>query len=1065
MTGLYQNPYEMRLYLPMLASIIQNMPDDNHIPLPSIELRLAAAGVQDLPQAGRNLELLRSSLGPDAFEEQIPKVLASLGAAADPDLAINHLERLVSNPDDASLFLSLCAKSPSALPELLTLFGASRFLSLFFIAHAHDMLVLLSDPAYLTVREGKDRMAHDLDALLPPACGEQDLLRTLRIFRRRELIRIALRDLLERADCAETTAALSYLAEVCLQASYVRILDELTSRFGRPMTAASNGTSPAGFAVIAMGKLGGRELNFSSDIDLMYVYNDEGETEGSVAPGGGAQGRISNHEFFVKLAEKLTAAIGRSTEDGFVFRVDLRLRPEGQRGPLAQTLSGYEIYYESWGQAWERAALIKARPAAGDPSVGAEFLTRITPFVFRKYLDYGAIVEIREMKEKINREVRQKGREHRDVKLGYGGIREIEFLVQALQLIYGGRDGALRERNTIKALHLLAQKGLLTYEENADLARAYVFLRTVEHRIQLLDDLQSQTMPQDQAGLRTLARRAGYRTQGGEIDALLRDYVRHTDRVRNIYDALLSQTSGGPAAEGDASQFGVLLDPDTGEREALPVLARYGFRDPAKAYRDLLLLREGAAFVHQTPRSRKLFSELFPGIFGEIIGSPDPDMALNHLESFLAGQGSWEAFQAFAKQDPRIVKALIAVFANSEYFSRMLVRSPHLLEDVLDNEKASGLGAAEKMRRDLGALLRRTTDLPEKLDVLRRFKHREEMRIGMADLLSDISSPLASRSLSRLAETCLGAALTLAAAEIGGKYGIKDALTGLAVIGAGKLGGRELTYGSDLDILFVYSEERSCAPPPGLTVFELFSKVAEKTISYLTTMTREGFVYRVDTRLRPTGSKGSLVQSIEAFRSYYADQAETWERQALVNGRFVAGDSGVGREFIGTIEGLIYRRTERAILAADIRAMRKRMEEELGKEDSRRYNIKQGVGGIVDIEFVAQFLQLVHGHERRRIRVPGVPNAFRALKREGLLPAAEHRMLLDAYVFLRMLESRMRIVTNQASSELSRDPKKLLTLARRFGYEDDALGAGEKLLRDYERRRKEVREAFERTVR
>jgi glutamate-ammonia-ligase adenylyltransferase len=287
------------------------------------------------------------------------------------------------------------------------------------------------------------------------------------------MLRIGLRDLLGKADLRETVSELSDLAGACLQTAYRRIDAELTKKHGRPVLIREDGTTAfAGFAVIAMGKLGGNELNFSSDIDLMYAYSADGETEGVQSNDGAPSNRITNHQYFIKLAEKLTAVIGESTEDGFVFRVDLRLRPEGQRGPLAQSLGGYEIYYESWGQTWERSALIKARPVAGDENVGQEFLERITPFVFRKYLDYGAIAEVREMKQKINKDVQQKGKTFRDVKLGYGGIREIEFVIQALQLMYAGKDKSLRERNALKALHALSQKGLITYQEQADLSKA-----------------------------------------------------------------------------------------------------------------------------------------------------------------------------------------------------------------------------------------------------------------------------------------------------------------------------------------------------------------------------------------------------------------------------------------------------------------------------------------------------------------------------------------------------------------------------------------------------------------
>jgi glutamate-ammonia-ligase adenylyltransferase len=1039
------------------------MSSDNEIILTPEQI--SACGILDPAQANRNLASLQKLLGRYGFPSLLSSFIHSLSRAADPDMGLNNFERFVGALGDASAFLSLCRSRPALLPALMTILGASRFLSAYLITTADENLLRLADPDYLAHPPGKEALAARLAGAVQAARDEAGFLRALRLFRKQEMLRIALRDLLGKGDLAGIVGELSDLAEAALQTAYERVYAELETRFGRPMiTAESGAVSPAGFAVIAMGKLGGRELNFSSDIDLMYVYTADGETEGVRTPEGGVSNRTTNHEFFIKLAEKLSAAIGRTTEEGFVFRVDLRLRPEGQRGPLAQSLGGYEIYYESWGQTWERAALVKARPVAGDEATGREFLDRVTPFVYRKYLDYGAIVEIREMKQKINREVQQKGRERRDVKLGYGGIREIEFLIQSLQLIYGGRDRTLRERSSLKALHTLSQKGLLTYQEAAELTKAYVFLRAVEHRIQMLNDLQTQELPSDRQDLRALARRAGYLDPGREADALLYDYGEHTRRVRSMYDNLLGQAGAEEGQQAPDTPYGVFLDPETREQDSLMVLAQYGFRDPSKAYRNLLLLREGAAFMHQTPRSRRLFNETFPRLFEDIIASPDPDMALNHLESYCAVQGSWDAFQSFAKQDPAYTKILIAVFANSEYFSRMLIRSPHLLGDLLDTSRAFRLGTAALMRKGLAAAMEKAEDAPAKLDALRRFKHREEIRIGMADLLGDMPSHAASRSLSRLAEACLGGALALAAVEAGKGRAAQGPLKGLAIIGAGKLGGRELTYGSDLDILFVFSGEHAGQPPPGMSAFEYFSRTAEKTIACLTAMTREGFAYRVDTRLRPTGSKGPLVQSIDAFRSYYSSQAETWERQALVNSRFVAGDREVGNAFTDAISDLIYREADRPALADDIRSMRKRMEDELGREDRTRYNLKQGPGGLVDVEFLAQFLQLLHGKERTRLRTPGSYNALRALRKENLLTPGDYGILKQAYLFYRMIEGRMRIVANQATHELSRDPVKLRPLARRAGYQDEDGGAGEKLLADYERMRTTVREVFERVV-
>jgi glutamate-ammonia-ligase adenylyltransferase len=660
--------------------------------------------------------------------------------------------------------------------------------------------------------------------------------------------------------------------------------------------------------------------------------------------------------------------------------------------------------------------------------------------------------------------VEQKGKTHRDVKLGYGGIREIEFLIQSLQLIYGGRDRGLREKNSLKALHTLAQKGLLTYQEAADLSKAYTFLRTVEHRLQILNDLQTQTLPAGEAELRALARRTGYLEPEQGTEMLLRDYASHTLKVRGLYDNLLSQSPESREEEQARPDFAILLAPELGEQEAVAVLARYGFRDPSKAYRNIVLLREGQAFVHQTPRSRRLFNEMFPLLFEEIAAAPDPDMALNYLESYIASRGSWDAFHAFMRQDVRALKVLVSILGNSEYFSRMLIRSPGLIEDLMDASREIGLGSGAFLEQGLTEALDKAATITDKLDALRRFKHREELRIGMADLMGSIPLPAICRGLSRLADACLNAGLALAATETAKRCGAGGGCGGLAVVGAGKLGGRELIYGSDLDILFVYDEADAETPPPGLSVFEYFSKIAEKTISYLTTMTREGFAYRVDTRLRPTGAKGPLVQSIDAFRSYYSTGAETWERQSLVNSRFVAGDRNVGNAFSEALPGLIYRDHDPVALASDIRSMRKRMQEERGKEDATQYNIKQGRGGLVDIEFLAQYLQLRHGNKHVRARVPGTINALRALRKERLLSPGDHRMLCDAYLFLRKLESRLRIVANQSTSFLSRDAGKLRTLAKRMGYGDGDGSAGKTLLDEYERTSREVRGMFERVV-
>jgi len=1038
---------------------------DNQIRTSGEQLR--NLGIENEAQAMKNLELLSAKLGNEGYDALAPVLFASLSNAADPDMALNNLDRFVDSLGDVRLFVSYCRANRDVLWQFVTIFGASRFFSTYLTANADNALALFSDPDYITYPVSKAILSQRLAGMINEEGDHKAFFRSLRLFRKQEMLKIGLRDLLAKADFQETVAELSDLAEVCLQMAFEWTNRELLKRYGRPVVENPGGMlEPAGFAVIAMGKLGGRELNFSSDVDLMYVYTANGETEGIRSLDGTVLNRITNHQYFIKLAEKISAAIGEKTEDGFVFRVDLRLRPEGQRGPLAQSLNGYEIYYESWGQAWERSALIKARPVAGDEKTGKEFIERITPFVYRKYLDYSAIAEIGDMKQKINRDVEQKGNTYRDVKLGYGGIREIEFMIQALQLIYGGRNRSLREKSALRALHALSQKGLITYQEHDYLSRAYVFLRTIEHRIQILDDLQTQTMPTDTQSLRSLARRSGYLEAGREADLLLRDYSEYTQSVRRIYNELFSFTGEETLANAAVPHdYGLLLDPDRTEQEALALLEKYGFRDPGKAYRNLILLREGPAFVHQTPRSHKLFQEIFPQLFGAIVSSIDPDMALNHLESFLSAQWSWEAFQSLLNIDASAIKVLVTVFASSEYLSRLLVSRPLYIQNMLESQKFIGVGTIKSYTHELSEMLSRESGMSEKLDALRRFKHLEEIRIGMADLLSAVKPTAVSHELSKLAEACLDAALKMAAAETGQMHGAHGSVDGLAVVGVGKLGGRELTYGSDLDVIFVYSKERAGVPPAGLSTFEYFSKIAEKTISYLSTITREGFVFRMDARLRPSGTKGPLVQSIEAFKYHYASRAETWELQTMIRARFVAGDREVGAAFCSAMQELIYRDADRTALACDIFEMRKRMEEELGRENDSHYNIKQGMGGMVDIEFLVQFFQLLHGRRHRKVRIPGTYDALWGLKKEKLLTEEEYSVLRRAYLFLLQLESRMRIISNEATNRLSKNPDELHQLALRMEYADGKLFSGQQLLIDYETFTKQIRTIFNKVLR
>lgn len=409
-------------------------------------------------------------------------------------MALNNLERYADAVIDRGFLFLLFRDSPKSLDLLLTLFGSSQYLSDVLIRYPQDLHWLL-EPGVLRRVKSKEEMVEELDGLLARARSQQRAWTALRRFKMRETLRIGLQDLLSNVDLTGVTQQLSLMADVTLQRAYEVCRDELVHRHGEPRCVGPSGDKVSGFTIIGMGKLGGGELNFSSDIDLLFVYDGEGETTGLAGPSGALIGSVSNHEFFTRLGENVIKAIGELTSEGRVFRVDMRLRPEGKAGPLAYSLRGYELYYESWGQTWERMALIKARPVAGDPILGETFLKLIAPFVYRRSLDYSAIGEIRAMKDRINAKVERDQETFRHVKLGYGGIREVEFIAQTFQLLYGARDPWIREPNTLRALQRLADRGHITADEHATLAAAYTFLRTVEHRLQILHYLQTHTMP------------------------------------------------------------------------------------------------------------------------------------------------------------------------------------------------------------------------------------------------------------------------------------------------------------------------------------------------------------------------------------------------------------------------------------------------------------------------------------------------------------------------------------------------------------------------------------------
>jgi len=1036
----------------------------DEVVLSSID-RLAAAGCRHPEAARRNLERLAGPSHESALRSIMPHLLDRLANLSDPDMALNNLERYTEAVLDRGFLLSLFRDSPKSLDLALTIFGNSQYLSDILLRFPQDFQWLLQ-PGLLRRPRSREELSEELAGMIARAKGPERSLAALRRFRMRETLRIGLQDLLGNLDLTSVTHQLSDVADVALQKAYDICWSDVVRRHGSPRCHSPSGEKECGFAIIGMGKLGGEELNFSSDIDLLFVYEAEGETTGVPAPSGMLIGRVGNHEFFTRLGEALIKTIGEMTPDGRVFRVDMRLRPEGRAGALVYSLRGYELYYESWGQTWERMALIKARPVAGDRRVGKAFLALIEPFVYRASLDYSAIAEVRAIKDRIDASLGQGGESLRHVKLGYGGIREIEFIAQTFQVLHGAADPWLRESNTLRALQRLTERGHLTAEEHGTLATAYAFLRTVEHRLQILHHLQTHTLPEDRDELAQLGRRLGYSPNRSPDPAadLLRDHRRHIEAVREIYDQLLKV----PVRQGDAEPshpVARFFTGSAGEEEARRALADVGIEEPDRAVHGLLALRDGPPFRHTTANGRRALASMAPTLLLALKEAPDPDLALLHFERFIEAVGSASAFFDLFNQAPLALIHLIRVFGSSELLSESLILHPELLDLLLLPDRPE-LARAWRLHEEAEQTIASAVPGSPRLDALRRVKRAEEFRIGIRDLLGKADLEEVSAGLTRLGEACVETAHRLARDELSPQLGSASP-EGFVVLGLGKFGAEEMGYGSDLDLAFAYAKEGVTAGGArSVSHADYFPRLADRICKVLGTITREGMAYRVDVRLRPGGSMGRVAQSVAAFDSHFERTAELWERQAYLRARPVAGNLDLGSALIASLSRFIYRPASPESLAAEIAAMRHRMEVELTKEKAGRRHVKLGSGGLVEIEFLVQFLQLAHGARLCDLRIGNTLKALEAAGRAGLLVGPDVAALRDAYRFLRTVQNGLRVVSGLEASSLPREASPLNRLARRLGYETgEGRSAGERLLADYERHTTQVRTIYDATLR
>jgi [glutamine synthetase] adenylyltransferase / [glutamine synthetase]-adenylyl-L-tyrosine phosphorylase len=922
----------------------------------------------------------------------------------------------------------------------------------------------------IAIGRGKLRISRDLRTyrrsvlgFIPDLADHDGVRRGLRLFAQRERLRIAARELHARegGDVDVTARELSDLAQICIDVALAEAQRWAEERFGVPTTASGEHCA---FTILGMGKLGGRELNCGSDVDLLPFYEtDEGDVlkDGIVA-------EQTLHEHFTRITQRFTATLEDVTEDGMCWRVDLRLRPEGSRGPLVNALAAAERYYETWGRTWERAALVRARPVAGHPGFGVRVIQALAPFVWRKAIDPRITHEMVHLLQRGRAELSEDP--ERDLKLGTGGIREAEFFVQSLQLIWGGRDPRIRDTNTLEALRRLRSSGLVTDRESREVESAYLLLRRLEHRIQFATGIQTHQLPRGEM-LEIVARSFGHAT-GHELE-------REVDKTRRRVAARLASLTKDVATAD--TKAGAHLEPllsmiDTGE-EVLVLTAiaegAGGLDFSTSASADLARHLLGLARRPDFPlgaSTRDRHPQLAVTLLEALADAADPEQAARLLASFFSRLPTPSVYARAMAEDMHVLRRLVGLFGASAFLGEALVYRPELVESVLFTKVAP---TAEITRRDVEAeVLQAATDEdadPEAfVSALRHAKARVMMEVGLAELAGELRTRDATIVLSALADATLEHATRRALAE----RRLEGGKGALAVIAMGKLGGREIGYGSDLDIFFVYdagSDEDD-------ELAEKYVRAAQRVLSLVSTPHGDGPGYELDTRLRPSGSHGLLVVSLDAFARYHGltregapdrtdrhagTQGQDWERQALVKARACAGDAELGRRVIALASHVAYERGSPD--PASVHHLRMRMERELARESPRRYDVKLGRGGIVDVEFAVQWLQMKYGRDPR-VRTTDTEGALHALETCGYLDGFLAAVLREGYIMLRRLEQALRVVHGTSASLIEEGAPGLPALARRMGFRDGANTpsgtAAEALLERYRAVTGDVRVAY-----
>jgi len=878
------------------------------------------------------------------------------------------------------------------------------------LARHRELLPDLLASGDLARRYGEGEYRARIAGELGADTDEARVQAVLRALRRREMVRIVWRDLNRTADLVETTRDLTLLAEAAVDAALAAGHAQLAARHGEPRGAHSGALQR--MVVLGMGKLGAWELNLSSDIDLIFAYPEQGETDG--------ERTLTNQEFFTRLGQRVIKAVDARTQDGFVFRVDMRLRPYGDSGALALNFDAMEEYYQDQGRDWERYAMIKARVIAGDHAAGESLLVALRPFTYRRYIDFSAIESLRGMKALINREVQRRGKTT-DVKLGAGGIREIEFIAQSFQLIRGGRETALQERRVLRVLELLAERAYLPPAVSAELSAAYVFLRNTEHAIQAWADQQTQALPEDAEGQLRLALALGF----VDRESFAAELERHRAAVRRHFADVVAPAQELPAetAAGDAWQ--ALWPPEKESGQLLELLGAAGFEDAAGTLNLLSSLHGSARLKTLQSAGRERLDRFLPLLLAAAAATAHPSVVVQRTMPLVESVLRRSAYLVLLQENPGALEQLVKLVSASPWIAQELANHPVLLDELIDPRLLHTLPERAAIASDLQQHMLRIPlgDLEAQMEALRHFKLAHGLRCAASEVTGALPLMKVSDYLSFQAEAILAHVLAVAWHYLVERHGTPQKAPGVAcdpdfvIIAYGKLGGIELGHGSDLDLVFLHDADPMLATDGERSIDNsvFFTRLGQRIIHVLTAYTPLGQLYEVDMRLRPSGAAGLLVSTLDAFREYQHHQAWTWEHQALVRARPVAGCPRLAARFEELRREVLAASRDEAALRREVAQMRDKMRAHLLKPEtsganSPAFHLKQSVGGIVDIEFMVQYCVLAWSGSQPGLSVyTDNIRILEALSESGLMAADDARLLTEAYKAFRTAVHRLTL--------------------------------------------------------